>query len=101
MAPGARITFGAPPCSKLRSFRSKCTVLKKVVTLWGLFEALHSHSVPPLLIRRPHSDSEPGQLFLLAPLVTPLASTGSVHFMFDFIFFNIWYVSFFSVFFSR
>ena len=51
-----------PPCSKLRSFRSECTVLKKAVTVWGLFEAPHSHSVPSLVIRRPRSDSEPGEL---------------------------------------
>ena len=37
MAPGARSKFGAP-CSNLRSFGSKCTLLKKVlVTLLGLF----------------------------------------------------------------
>jgi len=37
----------APPCSKLRSFGSKCTVLMKVlVTLLGLFG-------DPLLTRRP------------------------------------------------
>jgi len=40
----------APPCSKLRSFGSKCTVLMKVlVTLLGLFGA------PPI-------DSAPGEL---------------------------------------
>jgi len=34
-----------PTCSNLRSFGSKCTVLKKVlVTLLGLFRALRSHS---------------------------------------------------------
>ena len=52
----------APPCSTLRSFGSKCTVLKKVLmTLLGLFGA-------------PRSDSAPGELFPLAPLVTPLVS---------------------------
>jgi len=36
----------APPCSNLRSFRSKCTILKKLlVTLLGLFGALGI--VPP------------------------------------------------------
>ena len=40
----------APSCSNLRSFESKCTVLKKVlVTLLGLFSA-------------PRSDSTPGEL---------------------------------------
>jgi len=45
MAPGAGGKFGAPPpCSKLRSFGSKCTVLKTVlVTLLGLFGAPRSH----------------------------------------------------------
>jgi len=38
----------APPYSNLRSFRSKCTVLKEVlVTSLGHFGAPHSHSVPP------------------------------------------------------
>ena len=47
----------APPCLNLRSFGSKCTVLKKVfVTLLGVFGA-------------PRSDSAPGNC---APLVTPL-----------------------------
>ena len=55
MAPGARSKFGAP-CSNLRSFGSKYTLLKKVlVTLLGLFGALRSHSSP-------HSDSAPGEL---------------------------------------
>jgi len=46
----------APPCLNLRSFGSKCAVLKKVpVTFLGLFGA-------------PRSDSAPGQL---CPLVTP------------------------------
>ena len=38
---GARAgKISAPPVSKLRSFRSKCTVLKKVLaTLLGLFDA--------------------------------------------------------------
>ena len=38
----------APPCSKLRSFGSKCSVWKKVlVTLLGLFGALRSDLAPP------------------------------------------------------
>jgi len=37
----------APPCSNLRSFGSKCSVLKKVlVTLLGLFGTLCSDSAP-------------------------------------------------------
>jgi len=48
-----------PPCSNLRSFGSKCTVLKKVVvTLFGLFGA------PP-----PQWFGAPGNC---SPLVTPL-----------------------------
>jgi len=50
----------APPSSNLRSFGSKCSVLKKVfVTLSGLFGA-------PIVIRRP------GNCAPLAPLVTTL-----------------------------
>ena len=46
-----------PPCSNLRFFGSKCTVLKKVLaTLLGGFGA---------------SDSEPGELCPHCPLVTP------------------------------
>ena len=55
MAPEARSKFGAP-CSNLRFFGTKCTVLKKLlVTLLGLFGAL-------AVIRRPHSDTVPGEL---------------------------------------
>jgi len=44
----------APPCSNLRSFGSKFTVLKNVhLTLLGLFGASHSHLAPPAVIRRP------------------------------------------------
>ena len=46
----------APPCSNVRSFGSKCTVLKKIlVTFLGLFGVPRSH-------RRPHGDPEPGVL---------------------------------------
>ena len=39
----------APPCLNLRSFGSKCTVLKNVfVTLLGLYGAPHSDLAPPL-----------------------------------------------------
>ena len=55
----------APLCSNLRSFGSKCTVLKKVfVTLLGLYGA-------HIVIRRP------GNCAPLAPLVTPLRSKGA------------------------
>jgi len=51
----------APPCSNLRSFRSKWTVLKKaLVTMLGLFGALRSESAP-------HGDSGPGKFFPLTP----------------------------------
>jgi len=63
--PGQRSMFGSP-YSNLRSFGTKCAALKKVVvTLLGLFGA-------PAAIRRPHSDSVPGELFPLAPLATLL-----------------------------
>jgi len=59
MAPGARNKF-ATPCSNLRSFGSKCTVLKKSAhDIVGIFWA-------------PRSDSVPGELCPLAPLVTSL-----------------------------
>jgi len=34
--------------------------------------ALRSHLAPLEVIRRPHNDLAPGELFPLAPLVTPL-----------------------------
>jgi len=38
----------APPCSNLRCFGSKCTVLQKIlVTLLGLLGAARSDSAPP------------------------------------------------------
>jgi len=53
MVPGAKSKFGAP-CSNMRSFGSKSTVMKKVlVTLLGLFGASHSHSATPAVIRHP------------------------------------------------
>jgi len=62
MAPWARSKHDAS-CSNLRSFGSKCTVLKKVlVALFGVF--------PPLaVITRHHGDSAPGYCAPLVPLV--------------------------------
>ena len=52
----------APPCSNLRSFGSKCTILKKVLsTLLGLLEPPQSFS-NPTVVRSHHSDSAPGEL---------------------------------------
>jgi len=45
-----------PPCSNLRSFASKCTVLKRVGYMWHCWDIL----APPAVIRRPHIDSAPG-----------------------------------------
>jgi len=46
----------APPWSNLRSFGGKFTALKEaLVIFWGLLDA-------PAGIRRPHSDSAPGEL---------------------------------------
>jgi len=60
--PGQEASLAAP-CSNLRSFGSKCTVLKNAfVTLLGLFGAPRSHSTLPAVIWRPHSDSAPGEL---------------------------------------
>jgi len=53
----------AHPCPNLRPFGSKCTPLKKVIaTLLGLSGVPRSHSAPPAVIRRPYSDSAPGDL---------------------------------------
>jgi len=55
-----------PPSSKLRSFVSKCTVLKKVlVTLLGLFGAPAVIWRPPIVTRRP------GNCVPLAPPLRP------------------------------
>jgi len=72
MAPGTGNKFGAPR-SKLRSFESKFTVMKKVlVTLLGRFGA-------PAVIWLPLSDSAPGNCDTLAlPIVTPLLGVPSV-----------------------
>jgi len=52
MAPGQEASL-ASPCSNLRSFGSKFTVLKKVhVTLLRLFSAQCSDSASPAVIRR-------------------------------------------------
>jgi len=65
-----------PPCSNLRSFGSKCTVLKEVlVILLGLSGAHRSHSAHPAVIWRSHGDSAPGELCPPAPLVTSLPPT--------------------------
>jgi len=55
----------APPCSNLSFFGSKYTVLKIVlVKLLGLFSV-------PAVIRRPHSDAMPKELFPLSPSLRP------------------------------
>jgi len=60
-SPGQEAT-SAPPCSKLRSFGSQCTVVKKVLlTLLGIFRTPRSGSAP-------HSDSAP---WLLCPFAPP------------------------------
>jgi len=41
----------APPCSNLRSFGSKCTVLKKVANLWHFWD----FPAPPTVIRIPEN----------------------------------------------
>jgi len=59
--PGKEANLGSP-WSALTSFGSKCTVLKNVLaTLLGRFGAPRTHSAPPTAIRRPHSDSAPGE----------------------------------------
>ena len=62
----------APPCSNLRPFRSKFTVLKKVlVTLLGLFGAHRSHFPPPQWFGAPWWFGNRG-ILPPCPLVTPL-----------------------------
>jgi len=62
MAPGARSKFGAPMFeTTVRSFGSKCTVLKKVIV--GLCGAPRSHSVTLTVIWLPEN---------CVPLVTPM-----------------------------
>ena len=58
----------APPCSNLRSFGKKFTVLKKVLMkLLGLFVAPSRHLASPAVIRCPHNHPGPGELSPLAP----------------------------------
>ena len=67
----------APPCSNLRSFGNKFTVLKNVhVTILELFGA-------PAMIQGPPNDSASGELYPLSPSLRPCvwvqkAVTGSV-----------------------
>jgi len=51
----------APPCSNLRYFGSKCSVLKEVLV------KLLGFSAPLAVIRHRHSDSAPGELCLHCP----------------------------------
>ena len=80
--PGTRNKFGAP-MSNLRSLGSKCIEESTVlVTLLGLLGCPRSHSAPPVVIRRTHSDSAPGQLCppfppRYAPTSVCLENTGS------------------------
>jgi len=50
------------PCSHLMSEANALYWRKYLPHCWGF-------SAPPVVIRRPHSDSAPGKLFPLAPLV--------------------------------
>ena len=76
VAPGAKSKFGiAPPCSKLRCFGSKCSVVKKVlVTLLGLSGAPRGHSAPPQWFGASIVTRSPGNYAPLAPLPTAQAS---------------------------
>jgi len=58
----------SPLCSKLRSSGSKYCIEESTCDIVGTFRRLHSHSTPPVVIRRP------GNCSPLAPLVTPLVS---------------------------
>jgi len=57
---GARL---APPCSNVKSFGRKFTVLKKVIVkLLGIFGAPADIWRSPAVIRRPHNDPATGEL---------------------------------------
>ena len=62
--PGQKASL-APPCSNLRSFGTKCIVLKYLWHCWHF-------SAPAAVIQRPRSDSAPDELCPPDPLVTPL-----------------------------
>jgi len=55
MAPGQETNL-APPCSNVRSLGSKRAVEKSICDIVGTFGRPHA------VIRRPHSDSAPGEL---------------------------------------
>ena len=58
----------APTCSNLRSFGTECTGIEEsACDIIGTFRCPHSHLAPFTVIRRPHSDSAPGELYHLAP----------------------------------
>ena len=65
-----RVVALAHPCSNLWSFGSKCTALKKALVI------LLRLSVPPAVIRLPHSDSAPGELCPFPPSLRPCSAVG-------------------------
>jgi len=71
MAPGGRSKFGAPMLEP-EVFRKQIHLKKILVTSLGLFGV-------PAMVRRPHSDSAPGELFPPCPLATPLYATDNVN----------------------
>jgi len=62
LRPGQEASL-APPCSNVRSFGRKFTVIKKVIVkLLGIFGGPSRHLVSPAVICRPHNDPAPGKL---------------------------------------
>jgi len=72
MAPGARSKF-APPYLQLRSFGSKCTVLKKVLVrhCWGSLAPQQPFGVPTSDLPPPYWLGARGIAPPLSPLVAP------------------------------
>jgi len=68
LRPGQEASL-ASPCSNVRSFGRKFTVLKKVIVkLLGIFGGPSRHLASPAVIRRPHNDPAPGELCPPSPL---------------------------------
>jgi len=75
MAPGARSKFGAP-MFETEVFRKQMYCIEECTCdIVGTFWLPRSHSAPPAVTWRPHSDSAPGNCVPLTPLVTPLPVT--------------------------
>ena len=67
MAPGTRSKFG-PLMFEFEAVRKQMHCIEeKTGYIFGTFGTPRSHSAPPVAIRRPHSDSAPGELWPPCP----------------------------------